>query len=152
MKISNLYKIGSEVVYYSTSLNTNRQTTYQALLNGEVVGIDTDGEVMSAEDASNDFLLMADYAPAGVLTPLSQIERNMDVGKFIIIAVRSAIVENPDGVSTLQKLSSIVLAVQIGMLHTASMMIEAVEPDDVLTVDRLTRWKEMLVSADAIEG
>ena len=150
MILSRLHKVDTNSVFYSPTLGAVRQDYFNGLTNGTMVGYATDGTVMNSQEAVDAFLLMCDFMSQtnGVI---DEIYRNIQVGDIIISMVRSEIVTIPNGGVYLAKLASVVGAIQTGMFDTASQLLLAITPDAVLTTERLTRWADMAITADAIE-
>lgn len=149
MLISRLWKVDDESVYYKSDLVEVRQQYYAGLVDGTMTGYATDGTVMDADEASQAFLLMCDYMQEP-LTTTEQIYRNITLVPTILAAVRTELVNVPDGYVYYARLDDIIKVMQSGGFDTAGDMLLAMIPDDVITTAQLERWADMLHTADAI--
>ena len=84
-----------------------------------------------------------------------EIEYNISVGnEFISLFREECIKTELEEVTPLQiaaKTAQIIPMLQTGSFREASQMIDALEPDEFFTVERLAKYKEMLAAADVIE-
>lgn len=151
MLISRLHKVGENSVFYSTDLSDVSQEYYEGLVDGSMIGYATDGSVMEAKEAYDAFLLMCDYMQEPLNT-VEQMYRNIKVGVFIAAVIRAEItLLVDDGTQYLMQLMNAVNATQVGMLQSASQLILMIEPNEVLTTERLERWSDLALTADAVK-
>ena len=150
MNMARLYKIDNNIVFYSLKLGSVRQEYYEGL-NREInpmIGYATNGTEMEAKDAIKDLVLMADLSIPS--TRIEKIHRNSVLAPIMITLVKEEIVDYPDGLVYLSKLESAIGALQTGSFNTASIILLSLEPDTVLTEERLSRWSDLCLSADAL--
>lgn len=84
-----------------------------------------------------------------------EIEYNMTVGNELISLLREECIKTDlEEVTPLQiaaKTAQIIPMLQTGSFREASQLIDTLEPDEFFTVERLTKYKDMLAAADVIE-
>lgn len=147
--ISNLYKIGEEIVFYSPSLNSRRTELYQGLLDGSLIGYDSLNNVMSATQAVDGLCTICDRFTGS--NNLDKIYANISLAPTIIAVVRNELISYPQGMALIGKLADVIPMLYVGMFNTASETILQITPDEIITIERLNKWSSMLVSADAIK-
>lgn len=147
MQIYTLYKVGDTVVYYNTSL-ANDADILAAFDDETVTLLDCFGnEMKDRQNAKVEFLNMTQSHFQ--TTTYGGVCRNMIVSLFVISAVRTELIEE-EPATYLSKMSPIIGMIQLGMFSTAAASLIALEPDDVLTNEQITRWSNLLLSADAV--
>lgn len=84
-----------------------------------------------------------------------EIEYNMTVGNELISLLREECIKTDlNEVTPLQiaaKTAQIIPMLQTGSFREAGQLIDTLEPDEFFTVERLTKYKDMLAAADVIE-
>lgn len=84
-----------------------------------------------------------------------EIEYNMTVGNELISLLREECIKTDlNEVTPLQiaaKTAQIIPMLQTGSFREASQLIDTLEPDEFFTIERLTKYKDMLAAADVIE-
>ena len=84
-----------------------------------------------------------------------EIEYNMTVGNELISLLREECIKTDlEEITPLQiaaKTAQIIPMLQTGSFREASQLIDTLEPDEFFTVERLTKYKDMLAAADVIE-
>lgn len=150
MIISRLWKVDDDSVFYSTTLGAVRQDYYNGLSNGTKIGYMTDGSVMDADEAVEAFILMCDYMQEP-LTITEQIYRNITLVPIILAAVRTEI-DVESGYTVYAELDKLIKVMQSGGFDTAAQMLLALIPNEIITNETLTRWADMLNTANAIIG
>lgn len=84
-----------------------------------------------------------------------EIEYNMTVGNELISLLREECIKTDlEEVTPLQiaaKTAQIIPMLQTGSFREAGQLIDTLEPDEFFTVERLTKYKDMLAAADVIE-
>jgi hypothetical protein len=148
MKLSRLYKVDDNSVFYKTNLDSVRQEYYNGLRTGTMQGYATDLSPMSSEEATQAFLLMADYFKP--LNTSEEVLRNIEVSKFLIAVVREELLNETDGEIYINKLKDVIISLQTGAFDVASGILLGMIPDDVITTERLDRWSDLCLCADAM--
>lgn len=144
-KISTLYKIDDTVVFYSLE---NDYTLATLLANGTSF-TDVFGNNITKEEAEFEYAVMTgQFRPRN---KLERIYRNIELSSVIIAIVRKELLELTDGAMYLVKLQTAIAFAQVGMFNDASAFVLSLIPDDNLTDEQLTRWSNLLLSANAIE-
>lgn len=84
-----------------------------------------------------------------------EIDYNMTVGNELIALLREECVKTDlEEVTPLQiaaKTAQIIPMLQTGSFREAGQLIDALEPDEFFTVERLAKYKDMLAAADVIK-
>lgn len=144
-KISTLYKIDDTVVFYSL----DNDYTLATLLASGTTFTDVFGQTMTREEAEYEYAVMTgQFRPRN---SLEKIYRNIEMASVIISIVRKELLELADGTMYLAKLQTAIAFAQVGMFNDASNFVLSLIPDDNLTDEQLTRWSDLLLSANAIE-
>jgi hypothetical protein len=146
MLIGSLYSVAGEVVFYSPNLY-NRYNKICIAVEEGAEALDVFGNIMSKEGALASLYAMSSQRGNSLL---EQAYANITLAPLIISIVRAQLISNSDGVSVMSKLSSATAMVQCGMFYTASLLLENMVEDEVLTRELLDRWVQMLRSADSL--
>ena len=147
--ICTLYKIGTEVLFYTTK-KRDCPEIYGQLLSGEVTAVDTNGISLSAQDAASqwDRIITRDLGKSTAEKALC----NIDLSNSIIAIIRAEMMELIDDMEYFSYLHGVVALMQVGMYETGVKALESMAPNGFLTAERLTRYTSMLRSADALGG
>lgn len=150
MRISKLYKIDDEVVFYKVGNNKIRNEVYNKILNEEVVCLDTDGKELSPDIASQYWLIMCDYnhIPSDIE---SSVYRNISLYPIITSIVRANMIKESNALENMTKLSNVIVSIQIGLFSEAADILSNMERDTVFTEERLTIWENMLRASNTVE-
>lgn len=146
-------------IYFNHMLISNNRTDISNnLISGDLIAISVDGVTkITLNNALTDLAFVGDIAHVNDLTTYTnQIMWNLEIANQLIASVRSEMIETNlssmglNGPLLLNKLSSIIGAVQVGMFKEAADMMSALERDGFLTDTRINRYVDKLTSADAI--
>lgn len=147
MKISKLYKVGVNVVFYKPDLDGVRQNYYNDLIDSVQVGYDATGVAMSPAEAGKHFLIMCDYEK-----PTDAVEehyRNISLAPVITAIVRESI-DTLDPLGSLTLLKDSISCLSVGMFVEADILLGAIVPTVDITAPQIAIWQEMILCADAI--
>ena len=147
--ICTLYKIGTEVLFYSIK-KRDCPDIYGRLLSGEITAVDTNGANLSAHDAALqwDRIITRDL---GISTAEKSL-CNIELSSTIIAIIRAEMMELIDGMEYFSYIHEVVSLMQVGMYETGAKSLENMAPNGFLTAERLARYASMLRSADALGG
>lgn len=121
---------------------------------------DTEALEMTKQDAIDNINFMINFLLKNSCNDetniSSQVVLNIEISKYIIAIVRANMINTSlselglSGAALLNKLSGVVGAIQLGMFKEASQLLLSLEFDNYLTSERLNRYSNLVLSADAI--
>lgn len=151
MSISTLFSIDGEVVFYSPTIHLRRYEFWNKLLAGEVQAVDIWGNVMQRPSGSIAFATICDRAAA-----IGHLKADAILANVLMYPILTALIRSElDGLSleygagVLQKMSGVLTTLAAGMFTLAAGMIQALEPDEFLTEERIRRYATMVNSCNA---
>ena len=154
-----LYKIDSSVAFYCIGLDY--PTLRTQLESGASTGYDLNGNAMSPYEAVASLGVMSARAfgfSAGVTgSPLSEyVASNISLSPVIVSIVREEMIAvsltalGLNALTMMNKLTPVIMAIQIGMFAEAAYILQNTATDAFLTTDRIAKYVSLLVSCNAI--
>lgn len=149
--MSILYKIDGAVVFYGTNLDPSVSLE---LNEGTKIGYGLEGEAMVGEYARQQYFSYCDRTLGQNCS--EQVKANIAMAPVLVSIVREEMISvslSALGLSALtmmNKLSPVIMAIQIGMFEEAVYILQNMATDAFLTTDRIAKYVSLLVSCNAI--
>lgn len=150
-KISSLYSIGGDVVFYRKDLYKCVGLYAQSLRDGSMVGVDIFGNEMTPTLAEDCLLSMVDYP--GNDTYAENVAVNIQIGAYLVALWREYVAQSGvpgQGLPQLQSFSTIGLGLLMGCLYEAAQLIPMMPEDEVITPVIKSRFAAACTSANRL--